>query len=247
MSTWSKSISSDTFSCLEGFYYQESRFYICKYRFLLYSGWISITKTCINKIIRSILCTLNDSNYPTVLLFISITKYNTIFIFSWYLYFISQMQITLLVRNSLNRTLKSSWKMKNSTSFLKAPWPMKLAVASVLTVLLILQHEVLQPPHMQASALVQFCQIVKLWLISMVAPLKHNNPLKLNGFRLWFTNTEVCFCRKKCQQINLLFTISKSTSCKKSWIDSCSVIIPANNFCIIFPLFSSGLLEYWEQ
>lgn len=173
VSVWSKSISSDKFSHLECFYCQEGRFCICKYRLILHSWWISIIKTCINKIIRSILCASKYSNYPTVLLFICITIDNASFIFSWYLYFISQMHTTLQVRNSLNKTLKSSWKMKNPTSFLKAPWSMKLAVASVL---LILQDQVLQSPHMQASALVQFYQIVKLWLISMVAPLKHNYP-----------------------------------------------------------------------
>lgn len=149
-------------------------------------------KTCINKIIRSTLCASKYSNYPTVLLFICITKYNTHFIFSWYLSFISQMHIALHVRNSLSKTWKSSWKMKNLTSFLKAPRSMKLAVASVLTVLLILQHQVLQPSHLQASALVQFYPLVKLWLISTVAPLKRNYPLKLSGFILWFTSTEVC-------------------------------------------------------
>lgn len=192
MSAWSKSISSDTFSHLECFYCQEGRFCICKYRFIFYSWWISIMKTCINKRITSILCASKCSNYPNVLLFICITKYNNNFIFSWYLSFISQMHIALHVRNSLSKILKSSRKMKNPTSFLKAPWSMKLAVASVLTVLLILQHQVLQPPHMQTSALVQFYPIAKLWLISMVTPLKHNYSLKFTGFILRFTSTEVC-------------------------------------------------------
>lgn len=167
MSAWSKSVPSDTFSYLDCFHCQEGRFCVCKYRGFLYYWWINIMKTHINKIIRSVLCASKYSSFPTVLLFSCITKYNTNFIISWYLYFISQMQITSHVRNSPNKTLKLSWKMKNPTFFLKAPWSMKLAVACVLTPLLILQHQVLQPPHMQASALVQLCQIVKLWLISM--------------------------------------------------------------------------------